>query len=322
MLNYRQLHYFREVAKAGGITRAAKRLHLTPQTISAQLSEFERTLGIELFRRSGRRLELTAAGEQALSHADEIFQLGGELEALLRIAKLDRGDRFGQLVTVGADVVGAVSVEEVGAGGEEIVYELLSAAMHLTEPVHLFCHEDKLERLFAELPIHMLELVIADRPLPSDLGVKGYSHILGRSATAFLAAPELAGRYRDRFPQSLDGAPLLIQSSSAALRGMMEDWFSSRHIRPAVVGEFDDTALMKAFGQAGTGIFPVAAVVAEEIQRQYHVEMVGITTEVMLKYYAISLERRLTHPAVVAVSNAARQALFIENRRSNLVAST
>jgi len=307
MLNYRQLHYFREVAKAGGITRAAKRLHLTPQTISAQLSEFERTLGIELFRRSGRRLELTAAGEQALSHADEIFQLGGELEALLR------NPAAGHELPFRVGIADAVP--------KTIVYELLSAAMHLTEPVHLFCHEDKLERLFAELAIHKLELVIADRPLPSDLGVKGYSHILGRSATAFLAAPELAGRYRDRFPQSLDGAPLLIQSSSAALRGMMEDWFSSRHIRPAVVGEFDDTALMKAFGQAGTGIFPVAAVVAEEIQRQYHVEMVGITTEVMLKYYAISLERRLTHPAVVAVSNAARQALFIENRRSNLVAS-
>ncbi|MEO6264926.1 MAG: transcriptional activator NhaR [Luteimonas sp.] len=298
MLNYKHLYYFWNVAKAGSIARTAERLHLTPQTISGQLGELERALGTNLFRRAGRRLELTAAGKLALSHADEIFQIGKELEALLR----DRPQ--------GGDLLFRVGVADVVP--KSIAYRLLAPAMRLTEPVHLICQEDKLERLFAELAIHRLDLVIADRPLPHELGVKGYSHELGRSGVAFCAVPSLAARYRADFPRSLDGAPLLIPGGSAAVRGPLDRWLREHQIQPRIIGEFDDTALMKEFGQAGAGIFPTPAVIAEEVQHQYGVEIVGRADELMVRYYAISLERRLTHPAVVAVSQAAKQDLFAE----------
>ena len=296
MLNYKQLYYFWNVAKAGSITRAAERLHLTPQTISGQISELERGLGSDLFRRAGRRLELTAAGTLALSHADEIFQIGNELEELLR-------NRSGS-----GELPFRVGVADVVP--KSIAYRLLAPAMALAEPLRLICQEDKLERLFAELAIHKLDLVIADRPLPAELGVKGYSHALGRCPIVFHAVPALAARYRVDFPQSLNGAPLLLPGGSAAVRGPLGRWFSERAIQPRIVGEFDDTALMKAFGQAGVGIFPSPAVTAEEVGDQYEVEIVGRAEEVYVKYYAISVERRLTHPAVIAISQAAKQDLF------------
>jgi len=301
-MNYKHLYYFWNVAKSGSIARTAERLHLTPQTISGQISEFERALGTDLFRRAGRRLELTAAGKLALSHADEIFQIGKELEALLR----NRPD--------GGDLLFRVGVADVVP--KSIAYRLLAPAMSLHEPVRLTCHEDKVERLFAELAIHRLDLVIADRPLPQELGVKGYSHELGRSAVAFCAVPALAARYRADFPRSLNEAPLLIPGESAAVRGPLGHWLSEHQIQPRIVGEFDDTALMKEFGRAGAGIFPTPAVIAEEVQHQYGVEIVGRAEELVVRYYAISLERRLTHPAVVAVSQAAKQHLFAEEPSS------
>ncbi len=300
MLNYKHLFYFWNVARAESIARTAERLHLTPQTISGQIGELEKSLGTLLFRRAGRRLELTAAGKLALSHADEIFQIGNELEAMLR----ERPQGGELLFRVGvADVV-----------PKSIAYRLLAPAMRLAEPVRLICHEDKLERLFAALAIHTLDLVIADRPLPHELGVKGYSHDLGRSAVAFCAVPALASKYRANFPQSLDGAPFLLPGGSTAVRGPLGRWLSERQIQPRIVGEFDDTALMKEFGRAGAGVFPTLAVITEEVQQQYGVEIVGRADELVVKYYAISLERRLTHPAVLAVSQAAKQKLFAEVR--------
>lgn len=291
MLNYKQLYYFWNVARTGSITRAAERLRLTPQTISGQVAQLEQALGIDLFRRTGRRLELTAAGNLALSHADEIFQIGNELEELLRNQS-------------GTGVLPfRIGVAEVVP--KAITYRLLAPAMTLAEPVRLLCHENKLEELFAELAIHKLDLVIADRPLPTGLGVKGFNHPLGSSSVVFHASPELAARYRENFPASLHGAPLLIPGSSAAVRGPLMRWFSEHQIQPQIVGEFDDTALMKAFGQGGAGIFPVPAVINEETQRRYDVEFVGRADEIVVKYYAISVERRLKHPAVVAVSKAA-----------------
>ncbi|MEW5709658.1 MAG: transcriptional activator NhaR [Pseudomonadota bacterium] len=285
--------------RPAGLPRAAERPHLTPQTLSGQIGELERALGTDLFRRAGRRLELTAAGQLALSHADEIFQIGNELEELLR----NRSGSGEPPFRVGvADVI-----------PKSIAYRLLAPAMTLAEPVRLICHEDKLERLFAELAIHKLDLVIADRSLPSELGVKGYSHALGRCALAFYAVPELAARYRGDFPRSLNAAPLLIPGGSAAVRGPLGRWFSERGIQPRIVGEFDDTALMKAFGQACAGVFPAPEVIAGEVQHQYGVEVVGRAEEVAVRYYAISVERRLTHPAVVAVSQAAKQELFAES---------
>lgn len=296
MFNYKQLYYFWNVANAGGITRAAEQLHLTPQTISGQVSELEHALDTRLFRRSGRRLELTAAGKLALSHADEIFRIGMELEGLLR----GHHEGGGLVFRVGvADVI-----------PKSIAYRLLTPAINLSEPVRLVCSEDKLERLFAELAIHKLDLVIADRPLPAELGVKGYSHALGRCPLIFYAVTELASRYRENFPKSLEGAPLLIPGAGAAVRGPLIRWLDEHQIQPRIVGEFDDTALMRAFGQAGAGIFPAPAVISEELHQQYGVETVGCTDEITVKYYAISIERQITHPAVVAVCQAAKEILF------------
>lgn len=298
MLNYKQLFYFWNVAKVGSITRAAERLHLTPQTISGQISEFERALGRDLFRRTGRRLELTAAGTLALSHADEIFQIGNELEQSLRSG------------AGSADLLFRVGVAD--AVPKSIAYRLLAPATTMAEPVRLICHEDKLERLFAELAIHKLDLVIADRSLPTELGVKGYTHALGRCAISFFAVPRLAALYRAEFPHSLNGAPLLLPGDKAAVQAPLTRWLTEHQLRPHIIGKFDDSALMKAFGKAGAGIFPAPSILTDEIRDQYGAEVVGCARNVLVRYYAISIERHLTHPAVVAISQGARQSLFAD----------
>ncbi|MEJ2794751.1 transcriptional activator NhaR [Iodobacter sp. LRB] len=294
MLNYKQLYYFWNVAKAGSITRAAEQLHLTPQTISGQLAELERSLGADLFRRTGRRLELTPAGEMANEHAREIFQIGNELEQTLKRGSTEQSFRVGV-----ADAV-----------PKSIAYQLLAPAIALADPVRLICYEDKLERLFAELAIHKLDLVIADQPLPSELGVKAFNHSLGYCDIAIYAVPELAARYRKGFPQSLNGAPFLLLGDKVAMRAGLQRWFQEQDIRPRIVGQFDDSALMKAFGRAGAGVFPAPAIMEEEIQKQQGAELIGHIKSVVVNYYAISVERRLSHPAVLAVSAAARESVF------------
>ncbi len=296
MLNYRHLHYFWTVAKAGGITRASERLHLTPQTLSGQLSQFEQQLGTPLFRRVGRRMELTESGRLALSYADEIFQVGAELEEMLRGGPEERLFPF----RVGiADVV-----------PKSIAYRLLAPALRLAEPVRLVCREDRLDRLLAELAIHRLDMVLADRPIPANMDVKGYSHPLGQCGIAFLAAPALAAKLSGVFPDNLDGAPLLIPGEDSALRLPLLRWLERRNIQPRIVGEFDDSALMKAFGQAGSGVFPAPIASVIEIEGQYATPSLGQTDDIQERFFAISVERRLTHPAVVAVSEGARQGLF------------
>jgi len=296
MMNYKQLHYFWAVAKTGSIVRACEQLNLTPQTISGQIGLLEKTLGVELFRRAGRRLELTETGRLALSYAEEIFQVGGELEEALRSHPGDRHILF----RVGiADVV-----------PKSIAYHLLAPAMTLPEPVRIVCREDKLERLLAELAIQRLDLVLADSPMPSEMDVKGYSHKLGECGISFFATPKLATLHGHDFPRALHGAPMLVPGENSIVRGRLMRWFGERQIQPRIVGEFDDSALMKAFGQSGIGIFIAPSVIADEVQRQYSVKAIGQTDDVTERFYAISVERRLTHPAVVAVTEAARQALF------------
>lgn len=296
MINYRQLHYFWSVAKAGGITRGAEHLHLTPQTLSGQISQLEEKLGVALFRRVGRRIELTDAGHQALSYADEIFQIGSELEDTLR-------NRHGErpfLFRVGiADVV-----------PKSIAYRLLAPALGLPEPVHLMCHEDKFERLLAELAIHRLDMVLADRPLPPGMDVKGYSHRLGECGLTFFAAPSLAARLGGAFPHLLDGAPFLITGEDSAMRGPLLRWLHGQDIHPRVVGEFDDGALMKSFGQAGAGVFPAPTAIATELATQYGVTAVGHTDAIRERFFLITVERKLSHPAALAVSEAAHTGLF------------
>jgi len=293
MLNYKHLYYFRTVAKAGALNRAAEKLHLTPQTLSGQISAFEQRLGVALFRRSGRRLELTDAGRTALIYADDIFQVGAELEDALQNRLAPRAHPF----RVGiADVV-----------PKAIAYQLLAPALALAEPVKLVCREDRLEQLAAELSIHRLDMVLADRPLPSTMDIKGYSHPLGECGIAFLAARAIADTLEAAFPANLHGVPFLIPGEDSALRVPLLRWLERKDIQPTVVGEFDDSALMSAFGQAGAGVFPVPITTVQDVMRQYEVIELGRTQEIRERFFAISVERRLSHPAVLAVSEAARQ---------------
>ena len=283
------------VANTGGIARAAEQLNLTPQTISGQLAELEESLGVKLFNRKGRRLELTEAGTQALAHADEIFQIGAELVQTLQSPLETRELEF----RVGiADVV-----------PKSIAYRLLAPALQLDKPVKMYCTENKLECLFSELAIHKLDLVIADRAMPSSFSVKGYSHLLGESSISFFAHSDIAHKYAN-CPSALHNAPLLVPGKGAALRGSLERWLGRRNITPRIVGEFDDSALMKAFGQGGAGIFPAPTIIASEIMSQHGVELISTTDELSVRYYAISAERKLTHPAVLAISQAAKQHIF------------
>ena len=296
MLNYKQLHYFWAVAKAGSIVRASERLHLTPQTLSGQIGLLEETLGVALFLRIGRRLELTETGRLALSYADEVFQIGNELEEALRSRPESRSIQL----RVGVD----------DAVPKSIAYRLLTPAMSLAEPVRLVCREDKLVRLLVELAIQRIDLVLADRPIPAGTHVKGFSHKLGDCGITFFAEPRLAAQYTDKWPLVLNSAPLLIPGKEAAVRIPLMRWFEARQIRPHIVGEFDDSALMQAFGQAGTGIFIAPSVIAEEVRREHGVAILGHTNEATEQFYAISMERRLTHPAVVAINDTAHRELF------------
>jgi LysR family transcriptional activator of nhaA len=301
MLNYKQLHYFWAVAKAGSIVRASERLNLTPQTLSGQIGLLEDALRAPLFLRVGRRLELTETGRLALSYADEIFQIGNELEEVLRA----RPERHAIPFRVGVD----------DAVPKSIAYRLLTPAMELASPVRIVCREDKLVRLLVELAIQRVDLILADRPMPDrpmpdEANVKGYSHKLGNCGITFFAAPRLAKTFKKKWPHVLDAAPLLIPGKDAAIRIPLMRWFDVHQLRPHIVGEFDDSALMQAFGQAGIGIFIAPSVIADEVRREHSVVVVGRTDEVTEQFYAISLERRLTHPAVVAINDTAHRELF------------
>lgn len=299
MLNYKQLHYFWSVAKAGGISRAAERLHLTPQTLSGQIALLEDKLGTPLFRRVGRRLELNDTGRLALTYAEDIFRTGGELEEVLRGSQAGRPVQF----RVGiADVL-----------PKSVAYRLLAPAMTLPEPVRIVCREDKLERLLGELAMHRLDLVLADSPMPDQAEVKGYSHKLGECGVTFFASPGLAAGLDGAFPACLNDAPLLVPGEGTAMRGHLMRWLTAQNLHPRIAGEFDDSALMNAFGQGGSGIFPAPTVIADEICRQQGVSVLGHTETVSERFYAISVERRLSHPAVLAILQAASRDLFGED---------
>ncbi|MEW5788038.1 MAG: transcriptional activator NhaR [Pseudomonadota bacterium] len=293
-MNYKHLHYFWTVARSGGIARAGERLHLTPQTVSAQIKLLEDQLGTPLFRPAGRNLELTEAGRLALGYADEIFALGGELEAAL--ARREGAPALPFRVGI-TDVM-----------PKSLAYRLLAPTADLAEPVRLVCREGKLDRLLAELALNRLDLVLADRPIPPHLNVRGYSHKLGESALGFFAAPELVALAAP-FPACLDGAPLLLPGDDASVRPRIEAWLEKRRLAPRVVGEFDDGALMMAFGQAGRGIFPAPAVLSTAIQAQFGARELGRCEDIRDVFHALTGERRISHPAVLAVTEAAQDML-------------
>jgi LysR family transcriptional activator of nhaA len=265
---------------------------LTPQTISGQLSLLEDSLGEVLFQKVGRNLELTETGRLVLSYADEIFSLGGELEEMLRNLPTERPMVFKVGV---ADVV-----------PKSIAYQLLAPALKLPDPVRIVCKENNLDALLADLAVHRIDMVIADGPIPSGLNVRGFNHYLGECGISFLAIPKLAKSLRKEFPHSLNGAPLLMPSEINMVQPRLLNWLDGLRIYPRIVGEFDDSALMKAFGQAGAGIFIAPSAIAEEVAKQYDVLAIGQTEDVREQFYAISVERRISHPAVAAITETAR----------------
>lgn len=296
MINYKHLHYFWVVAKEGGIARASERLHITPQTISGQLSLLEENLGEALFTRVGRNLELSDTGRLALSYADEIFALGGELEDAVRN------------LPDGRPLVFKVGVTDVVP--KSITYRLLAPALQLSEQVRIVCRENNFDSLLAELALHKIDLVIADSPIPHGVNVRGFNHQLGECGVSFFSTLELANKFSKDFPQSLNGAPLLIPGDTTAAQGRLLQWLDKLHIHPRIVGEFDDSALMKAFGQAGTGIFIAPTPMAAEVQKKYGVVVIGQTDEVREQFYAISVERKISHPAISVITETAREWLF------------
>ena len=295
-LNYKHLYYFWAVAKEGSIARASERLHLTPQTISAQLSLLEENMGVKLFERAGRGLQLSEAGQTTLSYADEIFQLGSELKELLK------GKPSGRPLQLNVGITEALP--------KLIAYRLLEPALQLKDPPNIICREDNLNNLLADIAVHKLDMILSDSPMPPGVNVRAFNHLLGKCGLSFFAAKRAAPTYRDNFPHSLDGAPMLVPSYDTTLRGDLTQWFERIAVSPRIVGEFDDSALMKVFGQAGVGLFSAPTVIEQEIQQQYTVEIIGRTTEIHERFYAISAERKLKHPAVVAVSYVARHDIF------------
>ena len=291
-LNYKHLHYFWVIAKSGGVAKAGEQLHVTPQSISGQMRLLEAAIGGLLWRRAGRKLELTDTGHLVFDYADRLFTVGEELKDALR----DRPSAGSSSFRVG--VTGSVV--------KVVAYRLVAPALTLQPPPRLVCREGRFAELLALLSVHQLDLVISDRAMPSAMNVRGYNHLLVQGGMTFLAAPSMARRLRKGFPHSLNGAPLMLPGGDAAIRPKLLGWLDKHQIRPHILGDFDDTAVMKAFGQAGAGVFPMPTMVAAEIASQFHVAAVGSADDVLHQVYAISGGRRLTNAAVVAINDAAK----------------
>jgi LysR family transcriptional regulator, transcriptional activator of nhaA len=290
-LNYKHLRYFWMVAKTGSIIRASEQLFLSPQSISGQLGELELSLGVQLFQKKGRGLEPTDMGRRLLSYADEIFALGDELlnEVHQQTVKKSTPFRIGISDTV----------------AKSVAYQVISPVLQLDDTFRLFCNEGKLASLLAELSVNQLDLVIADRPMPANLNVRAYNHLIGESKLAIFATPTLSAKHSKMgFPAMLNNAPYLMAGEDFAYKKRLIAWFEAKQIYPNIVAEFDDSALLKYFGQAGAGFFAAPSAIADYICKQYDVEKVGDIATVMDELYVITTERRLTHPAIVAIVEA------------------
>lgn len=286
-LNYRHLHYFWVTAQEGSFTRAAERLDVAVQTVSAQIGLLERSLGATLLTSQGRRLLPTEAGRIALDYAGQIFQLGERLRQAIESAAAGQSLRL----TVGVS----------DALPKLIAYRLLAGAVAQPEPVRLVCEEGSFDDLVADLALHRLDVVLTDRPAAVSGNLRVFSHALGDSEVTLFGAPTLAAAYRPNYPHSLNGAPLLLPTRANALRGRLDQWFALRELRPRLVGEFEDSALLMTFGRGGLGLFPAPAILADDIAAEYGAEPVGSLTEVREQFYAITAERRIRHPAIEAL---------------------
>lgn len=292
--NYKHLFYFWMITKSGGVAKAGEQLHVTPQSMSTQIRQLETDIGEPLWRRVGRRLELTEMGHLVFDYADRIFTVGEELKEQLR----DRqSGNYAQAFRVG--ITGSVV--------KVLTWRVLEPVLSLPSRLRLICREGRFSELMSLLAVHELDLVISDRPLTRALNVRGFNHELLESGTTFLARPSLARRAARSFPESLDLLPLLLPGGDSAVRPQLMRWFDQLQVRPQIIGEFDDTALLKVFSQAGAGAFPIPTVVAEQVAEQFQVVPVGQTESVRYQLFAISPERTLSHPAVQAIAEHANR---------------
>lgn len=295
-LNYSHLQYFWAVAHEGSVVKAAERLHITPQTISGQIRLLEEAVGQPLFNRVGRRLVLSEMGHVVLEYADEIFSIGAELSQVVREQRSAGPAKL--------------SVGIVNSIPKLIAERIVAPALIDEDAVRIRCQEASLEQLLGELSVHKLDIVLSDQPMPQGLSLRAFNHRLGESGLAFFSQRRKAKRYQKTFPQSLNGAPMLLPSPHSALRRQLDEWFDDNSIIPHIVGEIDDSALLKAFGEAGYGVFAGPSVIDEEICKMYNVAVIGRTDAITEQFFAISPERRIKHPSVVRIIEAARTQLF------------
>jgi LysR family transcriptional activator of nhaA len=295
-LNYHHLRYFWVVAQEGGLRKAAEKLHVSQPTISAQIAALEGLLGEKVFHRHPRGLTLTETGHQAFSYAEEIFTLGQEFLQSIRQQPTARPLR----VTIGI----ADSLPKV------VCHEIIRPIFSLSQPIQAVCLENKTSDLLTQLALYRLDIVLADEPAPSSFPLKAFNHLLGESGVTFCAEPKLAKRLRRGFPHSLHGERMLLPTSGSALRRTLEKWFHEQGIHPRVVAEYDDAALMKVAAEDGLGCFPLPTVAVTEAISRFGFQTVGKAEGCTVQFYTISAERKLTHPAVVAITSHARGKLF------------
>jgi LysR family transcriptional regulator, transcriptional activator of nhaA len=281
--SYRHLYYFWAVGHEGGVAKAAARLGMAVQTVSAQVNELERSLGHALLKPAGRGLALTEAGRVAMRQADAIFQLGEALPALVRDAAGVRQLRL------------AVGVSD---GLAKLVVRHVMQPVLAMRNARLLFHDDEFDDLVGDLALHRLDVVLADRPAPANPNVRVYSHVLGTWPVAWYAAPALRARARQGFPASLARVPVILPTTHVAMRARLDAWFERHGVRPLVAGEFEDSALMKTFGARGMGVFPAAEVVEHELAARYGVRRIGVCDGVSDACYAIGTERKIAHPLV------------------------
>ena len=295
-INYQHLFFFWHVVTEGSITAACEKLHLAQPTISGQLTVFEQAIGEKLFYKQGRKLQLTDTGRIVFHYAEEIFALGRDLGNTLKGLPTGRALRL--------------SIGIADALPKLVVYRLMQPVFQLPEPVQIYCYEDKVERLLNDITLQRIDLVLSDTPMTSSSSSNIFNHLLGESAVTVFANSELAAIYRPNFPRSLSGAPFLLPTNNTALRCSLDQWFDNENIRPNIQAEIEDSALIKTFGKGGMGLFVAPTIVESEIKRQYMVETVGNIESVKERFYAITVRRKLKHPAVTAILDNARDNLF------------
>jgi LysR family transcriptional activator of nhaA len=294
--NYHHLRYFWAVAKEGSLRKASERLHVSQPSISAQIQALQESLGEPLLRRHGRGLALTESGRLVYGYAEEIFSLGEELLSAVKGQSSGRRLKF----NVGL----ADSIPKLVAS------EILRPVFSRPEPVHVECREGKVDVLLEQLAAMRLDIVLADEPAPAGLMFKSFNHPLGSCGVAFCAAPALAARLRRQFPQSLQEAPALLPTQNTNLRRSLDQWFHAKGIEPKIAGEFEDAAMSTVVAADGFGYMPIASVIGKEVLARYPLEIIGVTHQCQAQFFAISAERRLTHPAVLLITQNAQSRLF------------